>query len=204
MVRTLQQHAQKARDDDLRERLTELQDSLPEKIQRALELANEKGPSSWLTVIPVKDLDFTLNKREFRDAIRLRYDWSIPDCPSVCVCGTSFSIDHAMVCKRGGFVIQRHNELRDLEAELLDMVCSDVEVEPGLQHFTGETLNRGANQEIGARLDIHATGFWERQRSFFFDVTVCHPNAESYKDLTPKQIYRQHENEKKRLYMRPE
>ena len=27
-----------------------------------------------------------------------------------------------------------------------------------------------------------------------------HPNAESYKDLTPKQIYRMHENEKKRMY----
>ena len=165
-----------------------------------MELANEKGASSWLTVIPVKDLDFTLNKREFRDAIRLRYDWPIPDSPSLCVCGASFSIDHAMVCKRGGFVIQRHNELRDLEGELLDMVCSDVEVEPGLQPVTGETLNRGANQEIGARLDIHARGFWERQRSAFFDVRVCHPNAESYKDLTPKQIYRQRENEKKRLY----
>ena len=104
VVRTLQQHAQKTRDDDLRERLTELQNSLPEKIQRALELANEKDASSWLTVIPVKDLDFTLNKREFRGAIRLRYHWSIPDSPSVCVCGASFSIDHTMVCKRGGFV----------------------------------------------------------------------------------------------------
>jgi len=29
---------------------------------------------------------------------------------------------------------------------------------------------------------------------------VCHPNADSYKDLSPKQIYRQHENEKKRMY----
>ena len=79
-----------------------------------------------------------------------------------------------------GFVIQRHNELRDLEAELLDMVFPDVEVEPGLQPVTGETPNRGANQEIGARLDIHARGFWERQRSAFFDVKVCHPNAESF------------------------
>ena len=32
------------------------------------------------------------------------------------------------------------------------------------------------------------------------DVLVCHPNAESYKDLIPQQIYRQHENEKKRMY----
>ena len=42
------------------------------------------------------------------------------------------------------------------------------------------------------RLDIHARGVWERQRSAFFDVRVFLPNADS--------IYRQHENEKKRKY----
>jgi hypothetical protein len=42
--------------------------------------------------------------------------------------------------------------------------------------------------------------FWERHRSAFFDIRVCHPNAESYRDLTPVQIYRIHENEKKRMY----
>ena len=36
--------------------------------------------------------------------------------------------------------------------------------------------------------------------SAFFDVRVSHPNAEWYKDLTPKQIYRQHETDKKRMY----
>ena len=40
--------------------------------------------------------------------------------------------------------------------------------------------------------------FWERQRSAFFDVRVCHPNADSYRDLTPKEIYKKQENEKKR------
>ena len=47
----------------------------------------------------------------------------------VCVWGKfSFTGDDAMICKRGGFVIQRHNESRDLEADLLSTVCSDVEV----------------------------------------------------------------------------
>ena len=38
-----------------------------------------------------------------------------------------------MICKLGGFVslvTQRHNELRDLDPELLSTVCSDVETEP--------------------------------------------------------------------------
>ena len=105
-----------------------------------------------------------------------------------------------MVCRRGGFIIQRHDELCDSEAETLRMVCNDVEVELVLQEVTKETLNHGANKASDARLDIHARGFWERQRSAFFDVRVCHPNADSYRDLTPKQIYKKHENEKKRQY----
>ena len=40
-----------------------------------------------------------------------------------------------MVCQRGGFIIQRHNELRYLEAEMLRMVCSNVEVEPSGGHW---------------------------------------------------------------------
>ena len=63
-----------------------------------------------------------------------------------------------------------------------------------------EELNRGANTAPDARLDIVARGFWERQRSAFFDVRICHPNADSYRDMDLNQIYRQHETEKKRQY----
>ena len=49
---------------------------------------------------------------------------------------------------------------------------------------------------------IHARGFWDRQQSAFFDVRVCHPNADSYRELSPKQIFQLHENEKKRQYSR--
>ena len=164
-----------------------MKNSLPTKAKRAVELATEKGLSNWLTVFPFKQFDYNLNRKEFRDAIKLRYDWEIMDTPMVCACGAQFSVDHAMVCQRGGLTIQRHNELHDLEAEVLRMVCNDVEVEPVLQEVTGETLNHGANKAPDARLDIHARGFWERQRSACFDVRVYHPNADSYRDLTPKQ-----------------
>ena len=45
-----------------------------------------------------------------------------------------------------------------------------------------------------------ARGLWERQRAAFFDIRVCYPDADSSSDLSPKQIYRIHENEKKRKY----
>ena len=52
-------------------------------------------------------------------------------------------VDHAMVRGREGFIIQRHNELHDLEANLLNTVCHNVQVEPVLQEITGEVLMRG-------------------------------------------------------------
>ena len=107
-----------------------------------------------------------------------------------------------MICKLGGFINQRHKELRDLEAEFLNMVCTDVEIEPVLQDIFGEQLKRGSNKAQDARLDIQARRFWERHWSAFFDGRVCHPNAVSYRDLEPQQIYRIHENEKKRLNSR--
>ena len=42
----------------------------------------------------------------------------------------------------------------------------------------------------------------DRQQPAFFDVWVCHPNADSYQELSPKEIFQLHENEKKRQYSR--
>ena len=74
-------------------------------------------------------MNFDLNKSELQDAVRLKYHWEVLDTPSVCVCGDSFNVDQAMISKRGGFIIQHYNELWDLEAERLRMVCNDVEIE---------------------------------------------------------------------------
>ena len=112
----------------------------------------------------------------------------------------AFTVDHGMICQRGGLVIQRHNEIRDLEAELLYLVCYDVAIEPTLQPLAGEELNRGANTAADARLDVHCRVFWERQRTAFFDIRVCNSNADSYKELSPKQIYKLREDEKKQKY----
>ena len=178
LVKPLQQAMRSERATVLQDRAEYIRGVVPQKVQRALGLAAEKGSSVRLTVLPLREMGFNLNKREFRDAIKLRYDWPVDDIPSTCVCGDAFTVDHAMICKRGEFVTQvRHNELRDLEAELLNMVCTDVEIEPVLQDILGEQLGRGSNRAPDARLDIHACRFWENQRSAFFDVRVCHPNA---------------------------
>ena len=70
-----------------------MKNTLPEQTKTAANHAAEKGASSCLTVISVKDVTFTLNKGEFKDAIQPRYDWQISDNSSTCTCGDAFSID---------------------------------------------------------------------------------------------------------------
>ena len=102
-----------------------------------------------------------MHKGAFHDAIALRYDWPPPRTPVSCDCGSKFSLEHALSCPKGGFPSLRHNEIRDLSANLLAEVCNDVCIEPCLQPLSGETLNgASSNAQDGARLDIAANGFW--------------------------------------------
>ena len=68
------------------------------------------------------------------------------------------------------------------------------------QEISNEQLSKGANKAADARLDIHARRFCEKQRSAFFDVRVCFPNADTNKDLELSNIYKLQEEEKKRKY----
>ena len=80
--------------------------------------------------------------------------------PSVCTCGRYNDVSHALSCSRGGFVIRRHDEIRDLKATLLREVSHCVETEPTLQPLTGEVLNGcTANREDESRLDVKCKGF---------------------------------------------
>ena len=111
------------------------------------------------------------------------------------------SIDHALVCHKGGYTITHHNALRDLNATLLREVCSDTSTEPPLQPLSGEGMELlTANCDQEARLDIKVIGYWCVGQEAFCDVRVFHPNASSYSSRSLKSIYPQHKQEKKRCY----
>ena len=46
-----------------------LRDLLPDPLQRAVDLAKEKGSSTWLTALPLAEHGFALHKRAFQDKI---------------------------------------------------------------------------------------------------------------------------------------
>ena len=167
-------------------------------LRRTVDLAQEKGSSAWLTSFPLKDQGFALNKQEFWDSIALRYNWYIPGIASKCECGAKNTVDHCLICMKGGFVAMRHNELRNTIGNMLRDVCKDVSLEPALIPLTGETLRyKSGITSDGARLDISARGFWSPMERTFFDVRVSHPNSPSHLMTEPKVLYKENEQEKK-------
>ena len=77
-----------------------------EEMQRAVKLSQEKGSSSWLSIIPLKEIGLTLNKKEFHDAVSLQYDWEINDIASKCVFGEQFDVNHRMICMKGDLLFK--------------------------------------------------------------------------------------------------
>ena len=121
---------------------------LPQASRLSVELASEKGASSWLTTLPVVELGFHLNKSKFRDGLCLRYNWPLHYLLSHCVCGQALNVEHALSCAMGGLPSQRRNHIRDLTATLLSEVASNVGVEPRLSPLSGESLPlRSANTD---------------------------------------------------------
>ena len=153
---------------------------------RAHDLSKMKGASNWLTALPIEMENFILNKREFADAIAIRYRWQLKRLPAVCPCGKQYD--------------QRHNRVRNVLANVLSEVQKDVAIEPLLIPLTGEVLPDSAITEDEARLDISARGFWQEGQQALFDVRVFNPFASTHLQSSLAKCFENNEREKKRKY----
>ena len=96
----------------------------------------------------------------------------------------------------------RHNDIRDITADVLTEVCPSVSIEPTLQPFTGEQLHYlTANTEDDARADISTQGFWgdKQQRAFTGVQPSCTKLLQILHDCCVAS-YRRSENEKRWAY----
>ena len=121
--------------------LTELRTHLDENEKHLNDITREKGVSNWLKPCPISDQGYYLNKQQFWYCVRLRNGWRLTNIPSTCSCGSKMDIQHAMSCKKGGFITTRHN----ISVTWLQ-ICKDVNMEPQLLRVTGDTFeNQTAN-----------------------------------------------------------
>ena len=94
--------------------------------RRLLDLNSESGAALWLTILPIKDEGYQLDKQTFWDLIKIRYGYQLTRLPEKCPCGSNFDIQHALSCKKGGFITQRHNTLPDVTARLMARLMADA------------------------------------------------------------------------------
>ena len=182
-----------------KKRIENLITSEPKK--RAFLMAGEKGSSSWLSALPLRSLGYCLNKKDFRDSLLLRYNWPIPDVCKHCACGMSNSVNHALTCKKGGYVTFRHDILVETEAELLrEAKCRNVYTEPSLLPTCDQMHPKGTITADGARLDIVATGLYGKNEKTFMDVRITHANAPSNLSIPVDKLLLKNEAEKKTKY----
>ena len=182
-----------------KKRIENMITSEPKK--RAFLMAGEKGSSSWLSALRLRSLGYCLNKKDFRDSLLLRYNWPIPDVCKHCACGMSNSVNHALTCKKGGYVTFRHDILVETEAELLrEAKCRNVYTEPSLLPTCEQMHPKGTITVDGARLDIVATGLYGKNEKTFMDVRITHANAPSNLSIPVDKLLLKNEAEKKTKY----
>ena len=158
-----------------------------------MERAKLSDLSDWLTVLPTSQDNFDLTAQEFRDALALRYRKPLLNVPSGCDgCGAPFSLDHALVRRKGGLSIQRHNEVRDAVSGLAAVVFGRVVSEP---------VVRDASVDGDALIaDLGVRGVLEPQAMALFDIRVVDTDARSYLSHSPSAVLALAEAEKKRKY----
>ena len=120
----------------------------------------------------------------------------------MCVCGEPNNVNHALICKLGGYIHLRHNNLRDTTAELLrsNGICKDVEIEPDLILLSGEVFPPGTTKKEDAKFDVCARNLWAPLAKAFVDIRVLHPQVPSNGNKSIPAIFRAHELKKKRKY----
>ena len=181
-------------------RIDRIDESLSPDLLQAMQQTRDKGASSWLNAIPIEEHGLALKKQEFRDSLCLRYNLPLPNLPSYCACGEMFTVNHALSCKKGGFVAQRHDTIQDLLTSHISKVCRNVETEPLLQPPDNEVFNlQSTVTSREGRLGMKAGGFWTTGVTFF-DVRVTHVNSRSNQGKYTATIFKEQENEKKRKY----
>ena len=160
-TKTIKNELKRRKNSNYKIKLEELRNSINKKMKRCNDISNETGSSNWLSVIPMREFNYVLNKQQFWESIRFWFGWPIPGLPVSCFCGEGFIVQYAMSCKKGGFVTWRRNKVRDITATLLPDIYKVVKLQASLLTLNGEeqTISKTAKKIDEVRLDICARSF---------------------------------------------
>ena len=92
-------------------------------------------------------------------------------------------MSHALSCRKGRLVTQRHNEVRDAFGDLAALAWLQVTHEPVVCEAC--TSSNTAASEV----DFLVRGVWIPQAEVLFDIIVVNTDAQSYRNHAPIDIY---------------
>ena len=97
-------------------------------------------------------------------SLALRYHRPLLRLPALCDgCGCQFSNGHALDCRKGGLVIQRHNEIMDALGYLASIAYNEVVREPIIRE------SNGRENVLVLVADLSVCGVWQPQATTFFE-----------------------------------
>ena len=125
----------------------------------------------------------------------IRYRKPLLEVPPNCDgCSAPFDLSHALSCRKGGLVTQRHNEVRDAFGDLSSLAYGQVVREPVVR----EANHSSDSPALVA--DLSVNGVWVPQSEVLFDVRIIDTDARSYLNRSPLDVLSAAEEEKKRKY----
>ena len=166
--------------------------------------AQESG--NWLTVKPNRFTGTKFSAVEFWDGLHLRFGITPAALPRYCDgCGCIFDVDHALVCKKGGLINRRHNDVKFEFGEMCAQALqpSYITDEPKIQtgQNTGVSVVDGITTPAAEeRGDIGAHGFWTKGKTTIFDVRITHAECKSNIGRNHRKVLKSHEKAKKDKY----
>ena len=165
----------KEKEIDFEERFLSIVAHLNSEQRRSVQRAKDAKISSWLNVLPVVRYNFDMSATEFRDALAIRYRKLLLNIPSDCDgYGATLSLSHALSCRKGGLVIQRHNEIRDAFGDLATLVWNQVRREPVVREPDSSCSSPALVADLAVR------GVWSPQVDVLLDIRVTDTDASSY------------------------
>ena len=187
-------------------------EAAPLPLRRCLIRAKECKPSTWLTVKPMEVAQTYLSKNQYDDGVAHRFGIIARDAlRPTCECDgrTTFDLNHALCCKKGGAVVGRHNVIRDTLILIAETALSpsqfSVQKEPwiGRNGAVVEARMDDAEETVESyalRVDLRVRGLKGPADVTDIDVRCFYPDAQSYASKTLKQLFQQHAKEKTEKY----
>ena len=118
------------------------------------------------SVTPVESNNFDLSSQEFHDALAIRYCKPLLNLPPKSdSCGATSSLDYFLICRKGGLVVQHHNEIRDAIGDLAVLAWGQLRCET--------VVVKAEDQHGDVEFGCH------RLRHYNFDIRVIDTDAQS-------------------------